>query len=145
MEKGIVASAASVRGIIDIPPGPAWEMLSAFKGIEEFSPIAKCQVEGEGEGAKRTCIMPDGTAIKERLIRVDHQLMELAYEMLESPLPVTHYKAFVHVTPEGTGSCEVHYSSTYLIKEELEEEVMLQLRGVYTEIIYGLERYIKVA
>lgn len=145
MRNRIITSSISVNQIINIPAAPAWEMLSGFARIEEFSPIAKSKVEGEGVGAKRTCIMPDGTEIKEVLTKLDHDLMEMVCEIIDSPLPVESHKVNVQVTPKGADSCEVHYESSYQVEQQQEEEIMQLLQGVYIEIIHGLERYIKVA
>ncbi|MEL7006672.1 MAG: SRPBCC family protein, partial [Bacteroidota bacterium] len=121
MRNGIVTSAISVKETINIPTEPAWEILSAFKGIEEFSPIAKSHVEGKGVGAKRICIMPDGMQIKELLTKVDHDLMEMEYQIIEVPLPIENYRTVLRVTPKSSDSCEIHYSSSYHIEKQHQE------------------------
>ncbi|MEQ9300496.1 MAG: SRPBCC family protein [Cyclobacteriaceae bacterium] len=140
----VVTFHVSVKEVINTPAAPAWEILSGFRGIEEFSPISKSQVSGEGVGAIRTCRMPDGAEIKEVLTKVDHGSMKMTYEMVNSSLPIEQYKVQLQVMAKGSDHCEIQYNSSCQINQTLEEDMMKLLQSVYTEIILGLERYLRV-
>jgi uncharacterized protein YndB with AHSA1/START domain len=48
----------SVKKTINAPPNEVWKTISSFREIERYVPlITKSTVEGEGVGAKRTCII----------------------------------------------------------------------------------------
>ncbi len=70
---------------VDSPADKVWEKVASFSGIEDYSPIARSVVKGNGVGAKRTCYMPDDAEIHEALSMVDHDNMHLEYEMFSGP------------------------------------------------------------
>ena len=87
-----------VNKTIKVSAKDAWSKLSSFRGIEEFSPIAKSETTGTGAGATRTCYMPDGAAIYETLNRVDEENMEFEYEINKGPFPIKRYISTVSYT-----------------------------------------------
>ena len=95
-----------VNKSINVSAEDAWNKLSSFRGIEEFSPIERSETVGEGAGATRTCYMPDGAAIYEVLNEVDHSAMEFQYTITEGPFPVSGYVSTVKVESTGDGTCK---------------------------------------
>jgi hypothetical protein len=121
----------------------AWEKLSSFKGIEEFSPIATSVTTGEGEGAKRVCTMPDGATINEVLSKVDTDNMEFQYKITEGPFPITGYLSTVKVEAIGDSSCKVTWGCEFDSVPEAKEEMVKLFEGFYNVIIDSLETLIK--
>ena len=109
---------------IDVQAVDAWKKLSSFRGIEEFSPIERSQTEGDGEGAKRTCFMPDGAAIYEVLNKVDDSVMEMQYAITEGPFPITGYLSTVKIAETGADSCKVTWGCEFETSGEAEDEMI---------------------
>lgn len=78
-----------------------WDTLAAIGGVDEWLPIiTSCRVDGEGDGARRTCETADGSVLEERITGVDHDRRRLEYEVYEG-LPVTDYSGAFEIVDDG--------------------------------------------
>lgn len=59
--------------------------------------IASCSLDGD----VRTCTLPDGVAIKERVITVDEDAKRVVYTVTEGPLPMEFHCASVQVVEKN--------------------------------------------
>ena len=128
---------------IAVSAAKVWEKLSSFKGIEEFSPIERSVTQGQGEGAKRTCYMPDGAAIHEVLSRLDAPTMEMEYKILEGPFPIEGYQSTIKVQQLLENRCKVTWGCQFVCDASVEKEMSSLFEGFYHVIIDGLEGLIK--
>ncbi len=128
---------------IQSPAGAAWGKIAAFSGIEDYSPIAKSVVEGQGVGAKRTCIMPDNAEIHESLSLLDHERMRLEYEMISGPFPIKNYKGKVAVRALSGSTCEVSWGAEFELDGAGESDIRPIFEGFYTATIEGLEENLR--
>ncbi len=117
----------------------AWNKLSSFRGIEEFSPIEKSETTGEGAGATRTCYMPDGAAIYETLNSVDQENMEFEYEINKGPFPITRYVSTVKVEAIDATRTKITWGCEFDSAPEAEAEMTQLFQGFYNVIIDSLE------
>ena len=124
---------------INVPANSVWNTLSSFRGIENISPIERSVTEGEGEGAKRTCYMPDGAAIHEILNKVDNDAMEMQYQITEGPFPVTGYSSTIKVEGIGDSSCKVTWGCEFNTPKEHQQAMSELFGGFYHVIIDNLE------
>ncbi len=127
---------------IKVPAKDAWSKLAAFGGIEEFSPIERSVLEGEGEGAKRTCYLPDGAAINEILSKLDHENMHLEYKILSGPFPITDYTSDIRIQSTMDGNCEINWSCNFNTDPAKEPDMKNLFTGFYNTIIDSLEAII---
>lgn len=133
----------NVTKSIKVSAAEAWAKLSAFSGIENFSPIEKSILDGEGEGAKRTCYMPDNSEIKETLDKLNSETMDLQYSIQSSPFPISGYVSDVSVKSVGNSSCQISWTSQFKVDDSAQEADMTGLfEGFYNNIIESLETLI---
>jgi hypothetical protein len=128
-----------VSKTINVSAKDTWNKLSSFRGIEEFSPIAKSETTGEGAGATRTCYMPDGAAIYETLNRVDEENMEFEYEINKGPFPITRYVSTVKVEAIDAVNTKITWGCEFDSVPEVEVEMSQLFEGFYNVIIDSLE------
>ncbi len=128
-----------VNKTIKVSAKDAWNKLSSFRGIEEFSPIEKSETRGNGAGAKRTCYMPDGAAIYETLNRVDAENMEFEYEINRGPFPITRYVSTVKVEAIDAINTKITWGCEFDSKPEAEADMTELFEGFYNVIIDSLE------
>jgi hypothetical protein len=79
---------------IRLPAQPlkVWAIAGDFCAIKDWHPlVADCQETVEGGTTFRTLTLKDGGTIKEKLLESGDT--SYSYEIIESPLPVTNYKA----------------------------------------------------
>lgn len=132
----------NVSKSINVSAAAAWSNLSSFKGIENYSPIARSTTEGNGEGMKRTCFMPDDAAIYEQLTKVDNNAMEMQYIITEGPFPFTDYLSTVKVTGDENNAT-INWSASFNAEEANQKPMQELLSGFYNAIIENLESYVK--
>ena len=137
-------TSVEVTKTINISATEAWNHLSSFKGIENYSPIAKSVTDGEGEGMKRTCTMPDGAEIFEVLTKQDQAAKEMQYIITEGPFPFTDYVSTVKISGDDQ-SATINWSATFNAEEENQKPMQELLGGFYNVIIESLETYAKEA
>jgi len=132
-----------VNKSINVPAEKAWEALSSFSGIENYSPIEKSVTTGIGSGATRTCYLPDGAAIFEELNFANVDAMEMQYKINKSPFPIQKYVSDIKVSPTGDNSCKVTWGCTFDSAEEVKSDMENLFGGFYNTIIGELEGYLK--
>jgi hypothetical protein len=132
----------NVTKSINVSANQAWEKLSSFRGIEQFSPIERSVTKGEGAGATRTCYLPDGAAIHEVLDLVETQNMVFKYKITDGPFPISNYVSTVKVSANAESSCEVSWSCTFDCDEAVLEDMKNLFSGFYNVIIESLESLI---
>ena len=128
---------------INVKASTAWNKLASFRGIEDFSPIEKSETKGTGEGATRTCYLPDGAAIYEVLSKVDQSKMEMQYKITEGPFPITNYLSTVKVDATGDNTCKITWGCEFEVSDEAKAEMEKVFSGFYHVIIESLETLIK--
>ena len=88
------------------------------------------------------CYMPDGAAISEVLSKVNEEKMQIQYEILDGPFPITGYLSTVTIMNQGESSCEVSWGAQFDVSSENEEAMKDLFSGFYTVIIDSLENLI---
>ena len=132
----------NVTKLINVPAKLVWAEIETFRGIENYSPIAKSIVVGQGVGAGRTCYLPDGAEITEKLTVLDQENMYMEYMILTGPFPISNYTGKVKVSANGTNSSSVSWGSSYEVGEEAQAQMEEAFSGIYDAIISGLEEMI---
>lgn len=132
-----------VNKSIEVPAKRAWEALSSFRGIENYSPIERSVTEGAGAGARRTCYLPDGAAIHEILNFANNDAMEMQYKITEGPFPVEGYVSDIKISPLNDHSCKITWGCEFDSAEEVKSEMKNVFGGFYNVIIDELEGYLK--
>ena len=131
-----------VNKSINVPAKKAWEALSSFRGIENYSPIERSVTEGTGAGAQRTCYMPDGAAIYEELNFVNDDAMEMQYKITDGPFPIKGYVSDIKISPIGENKSKITWGCEFDSEEELKVEMENLFGGFYNVIIDQLEGYL---
>ena len=117
---------------IAAPPEAVWAILADFANVGWIPAAGDVQIEGEGPGMRRIIRGGGPTPVTETLIWVEPDRHALSYEIANSPLPVSRFRAVVTVT-EGnrpnTGS-----TATWDIEYEPNGDDADTRRGI--ELIY---------
>ncbi len=129
-----------VKETINTSAENVWGIISQFTGIEKYVPAIENSVgRGEGEGMERTCTMGNGTSFDETLLKLDHQNMELQYNVHDpSPLPFSKYTAAMKVIPVDSNKCELTWNCNYQVDSGTAEEADSMLTGIFLSGIEGL-------
>ena len=77
----------STSAAIDAPIETVWAMISDFGNLMRWHPmLERCEVEGEGVGARRTVYFSDWSAVEE-LTALDNERHSLSYLVVDCTRP----------------------------------------------------------
>ncbi len=117
---------------INAPPAVVWAKIKDFDSVESWLPVIEKTVAqgGNKKGATRELTLKDGGGtIKEELKSYKESKMEFSYKITEMStvktiehsgetvpvkvLPVTNYKAWLSVEPNGSGGSKVVWKAKF--------------------------------
>lgn len=135
--------------IINAPIDAVWHILRNFNSHVDWHPaIATSQIEngqpGDTVGAIRNFTLADGGLLREQLIKLDDEAHELAYCLLEAPLPLNGYVATIKLKPvTETGQTFWTWESTFSPPDHRKQElVTLVAKDIYQAGFRALEDYL---
>ena len=131
-------SQVTVSKEFNVDADAIWAVVRQFNDMDRYLPslITSCTVEGNGQGAKRTCGTENGD-IKETLSLLDNETMTMEYTIdnEDAPLPLSDYTGVAKVESLGAGKARFSWSGTFEPKGLLENEVSQILEGAYGAIL----------
>ena len=128
---------------IKVSANDAWEVISDLYQVENYLPgVSTSEVTFTEEFTNRTIVLMDGSHYTESIIKIDDENKELHYAMLEpSPFPYRHLKGTIKVIPFIDECCEISWTCTYQVTNELYEEIHALLRLIMSLGIKGIEKH----
>jgi len=103
--------------VIDLSADSVWSRIRDFNALPQWHPaIADSRIENSQPSDRIGCIrhfhLKDGGMIRERLLALSDYEYSCTYEILESPMGVTHYVATLKLTPVTDGGrCFAEWSA----------------------------------
>lgn len=127
---------------LPVPARTVWEAIGGFNSLAQWHPaVAKSEEAKEGAATVRRLTLHGGGSIVERLEGKDDQRRTYSYSIVQGPLPVTAYKATLHVEENKDGkSCQVEWSSSFEPAGASEPEAVKVIRGIYEAGFDNLRR-----
>ena len=123
----------------------AWALIGDFCGIKTWHPAIQSCILSEKDGAKiRTLIAKDGATFVEKLLKWDDQGTSYTYEILSSPLPVTHYISTLKVEDDDEpGKVAITWSSSFEPAGASEDTARKAVSDVYLAGLLHLKAELK--
>lgn len=118
---------------LNVPADEVWKLIGGFNAVSDWHPaVTKSQTEGEGQGSVRRLSLAGGGTIVERLESVDNDERLYSYSIVDSPLPVSNYKATIRVREKGDGKSTVaEWSSEFSPLRASESDASKVIQGIY--------------
>jgi hypothetical protein len=124
---------ATTRSTVDLTADASavWQRIGGFGGLPDWLPAIASSELLDG-GRVRRLGTPDGATIVERLIAYDDDDRSYTYTIVESPFPVTEYRATLRVAPARDGSgCTVEWSGQFEPDGVSDEAATQIFDGIY--------------
>jgi len=117
---------------IERPIEHVWSLLGGFDWLPRWVDNITSSTLSDG-GRLRHLKTADGAVIVERLLTFDEDENEThySYALLEGPSPVTDYVGRMSAQDDGKGGTLASWSSTFLVQEADEAQVVARLEGLY--------------
>ena len=121
---------------VDANPVTVWKLVGNFDGLDVWHPVVVKSrlLKGHNNrpGAERLLTLANGGTIEEKLLTHSNKSESYTYEILKSPLPVTHYKSKIKVSKTKDGKSIVSWSSTFDAKKGVsKDDAIKAITGVY--------------
>lgn len=127
-----------ISSVIDASAGNVWSRIRDFNALPQWHPaIADSRIENSQASDRVGCIRhfhtKDGGMIRERLLGLSDYDFTCTYEILESPMGVSHYVATLKLTPITDGDrCFAEWSAEFECAQGRERELTAQIgQGVF--------------
>lgn len=130
-----------VEDRIDAPLEKVWALVSDFTGLVEAQGVT-CTATGEGIGMTRTLSL-GGATIVERLEELDEATHTTSYSILEAPLPLTGYQAWIELSHAEEGKTGIRWWGHFEPQGD-EQPVAEMIKGIYTSGIAGIKKALGV-
>ena len=141
------AMAAEVKQDIEVKAAPAavWKKIGAFCSIKSWHPaIANCEQSKVNGDTFRLLTLKDGGKIKEKFINSGNY--SYTYSIVESPLPVSNYKATLSVKADGDGDkgeSDVVWTAKFDPKDKPEAEAKGVIEGIFKAGLENIKVMVK--
>jgi hypothetical protein len=130
---------------VSVPADAAWEVVRTGSNMDRWVPaITQCTLDGEGVGARRTCVV-HGQVLLESIETVDDATRLFQYRIhQQTMLPVRDVLGTLHLSACGDSETEV----LWLVNFELDDEhawssVRDGIEALYRSGIDGLEALVR--
>jgi hypothetical protein len=111
---------------ISANPSTVWALIG---NPAEFANWHPAVISSKTSDGSRTCVLPDGAEIQERILSHDDGAMRYSYAITESPLPLKDYRSTLSVEA-ADGGCVVRWSADFEALGPV-DEVEGMIRGLY--------------
>jgi len=130
-----------------IPAADAWHVISKGGDVHRWfgAAITACEHNGNGVGARRSCVMADGGKLEEKIIAVDDNLRRFVHAGNERPLPASNVIATIVVNESGNNAATLQWSAEGECEEQHSRMMDQTLSGLYEQGIRSLETYCRPA
>lgn len=119
-----------------------WEAIGDFDAWSSWHPLAEAlDVQGEGSGALRRLRFKglSGVVVERLEARNDRERV-YSYSVVESPLPVSEYRAELKVLDNGDGTSSVEWSGFFEPKGTTEFDAVRQIQTLMQSGLDNLSR-----
>jgi len=114
---------------LNVSADEAWKLVGGFNALPDWHPAVE-KSELEEEGQMRRLSLAGGGTIIEKLEKADDSSRTYSYSIIESPLPLSNYKAVIKISPSDDG-CTIDWSSEFDPAGGMEGEAADAIRGIY--------------
>ena len=120
--------------IIDRPADEIWAVLRDFVGLTAWSSAVTAaritnEMAGDQVGAIRYLDIVDGSHFIETLVSHSDEQMRMQYDIIDGPLPVTHYLSTMQLQPVTVGGQTYATWSAEFETKEKHAETMRKVVG----------------
>jgi hypothetical protein len=103
-----------------------WTAISNLANLDRLVPeiIAKTEIIGNGKGSVVTLTLKsNGLKVVEKVSKLDNVKHIIVYKMLETPMPISDYRATIKIVPLKTNGYIVIFDAFFKVQEK-EREAM---------------------
>lgn len=130
---------------LPFPPKDVWKLIAGFNTLPDYHAAVPESRLAEGGAVRYITISEDagGGIVVERLMAFDEEEKSFSYKiigLIESPLPLHNYRAWVKLEPIDAHNCKLYWSSKFHAIGSSKEEAEDIVRAIYDGCYDGITR-----
>ena len=140
-----VQSHVQTSRVLPFPASKVWKLIAGFNTLPDYhAAVPESRLE-EGGAVRYLTISEDagGGIVVERLMQFDDEKMTFSYkiiDLIESPLPLHDYQAWVDLDPIDANNCKLSWSSKFNAMGAPQSEAEEIIRAIYKGCYDGIEK-----
>ncbi len=119
-----------------------WTTLSNLENLDKLVPEVVSKTEGLGNGKGAIVILTlksNGLKVVERVTKLDNKQHIIVYEMLETPMPISGYKATIKITPLINNSFKIDFSSVFKVQDKDKEAIVAAINNFQKMLLTNIK------
>ncbi len=103
-----------------------WTAISNLENLDKLVPeiIGETEGIGNGEGAIVTLTLnANGAKVVEEITKLDNKRRVISYEMLDTPMPLSYYKATISITQTDSPEFVIRFKAVFKTDKANEEKM----------------------
>ena len=115
--------------IFECPAETLWEILSDVSRCDWVPTIKEITLEGDC----RIFEMEGMGLVKERILLLDNESMRLQYSAIETPTPIQHHLATMHISLIDESHCKLEWTTEIepeVFAEAVHQGMLISLEGI---------------
>ncbi len=120
-----------------------WTVLSDLTNLDVLVPeiISKTETVGSGKGALVTLTLKsNGLKVVEHVIELDNDKHTLVYEMIETPMPISGYKATIKIIPTNSNDYKIRFDAVFKVQEENRETMVTTIGNFQKMLLSNIKK-----
>ncbi len=119
-----------------------WTTLSNLENLDKLVPEVVSKTEGLGNGKGAIVILTlksNGLKVVERVTKLDNKQHIIVYEMLETPMPISGYKATIKITPLINNSFKIDFSYVFKVQDKDKEAIVAAINNFQKMLLTNIK------
>ncbi|MEE2061654.1 SRPBCC family protein [Rhodococcus artemisiae] len=114
-----------------------WNWIGSTGEVASWIPAIR---SSRMEGDVRHVVFTDGEPARERIVEFDDGERTYAYEYIDGPLPLRHYRSTVSVVETGDRGCTVRWAAEFGAESaDVEAGLATAIEGIYSDALDELK------
>ncbi|MFS4494559.1 SRPBCC family protein [Maribacter sp. 2308TA10-17] len=119
-----------------------WTAISNLGNLDRLVPeiIERTEMVGNGEGSIVTLILKsNGARVVESITKLDNKKRIISYEMLETPMPMSYYKATISIVSKNSDTYNIRFEAILKTEEENKETMFNTIDNFQKTLLYNVK------
>lgn len=120
-----------------------WTVISNLVNLDILVPeiISKTEMVGNGKGSVITLTLKtNGLEVVEKVTKLDNKKHIIVYEMLETPMPISNYKATIKIIPFKTNNYKVSFDAVFKVQDKNRETMEKTIANFQKTLLSNIKK-----
>lgn len=120
-----------------------WTAISNLANLDKLVPeiISKTKMVGNGKGSVITLnLKTNGLEVVEKVTKLDNEKHIIVYEMLETPMPISDYKATIKIIRLKTDGYKISFGAVFKVQDKNREKMEKTIANFQKTLLSNIKK-----